>query len=380
MKILLCSYFKFPNGCAGSVRHEKFAQMLKSLEHDVLVVGTGRCNDFRIETFKNIQYTSLRYATPGLKGKIKTRLEYWKNLKKVIQQYTPDCIIMDDLRPLVTIKIKRFAKSKDILLIHDSVEWYSRQQYKLNFLAPALICKNIINRYLIDDRCRVIAISTYLMRHFEAKRVQCVNIPIVVDDEDIVKDKSLEEVINFAYAGQAGKKDYLHVMLAAMMLLTAEEREKFKFHILGCSEQQMIDNGIPAQVIQELRPSLVIYGRVPRDEVFRVLQKSNFTLLIRSEELRYAKAGFPTKVVESLARSTPVIANITSDLGEYLIDGYNSFIVPGCSAEDLAPVLKKAVSLSMAQREKMCQNAYDTALNRFHYKHFLDRLQTILSR
>lgn len=379
MKILLCSYFKFPDGCAGAIRHEKFAQMLKSLGHDVVVVGIGKCNYFKMDIYKNIEYTSLRYDTLGYLGKIRTRLKYWNNLRNIIEEYGPDCIIMDDLRPWVTIQLKQYSKTRDILLIHDSVEWYSKQQFILGHFSPTFINKNIINKYLIDKNCRVIAISQFLMRHFETKSIECVNIPIVVSNEDLVSDKLLENEINITYAGQAGKKDYLDVIISAMTRLSKEELKKVRLHIFGCSEYQMIKNGIPKKYIDMLRSSLVIHGRVPRTEVLKVLLKSDYTILIRSEVQRYAKAGFPTKVVESLSHSTPVIANITSDLGQYLVDGYNSLVVPESSVDALLNVLKRAISMPLVQREIMCKNAYETALSKFHYKNFLDQLNYIIS-
>ena len=74
MKILLCSYSKFPSGTAGAVRHEKFAQMLMQMGHEVLVVALGPYNGFQIETFKGIPYTSLRLVSQSLPGKVKMRL------------------------------------------------------------------------------------------------------------------------------------------------------------------------------------------------------------------------------------------------------------------------------------------------------------------
>ena len=99
MKILMCSYFKFPNGCAGAVRHEKFAQMLMEMGHDVFVVGLGEANGFKRADHKSIPFTSLRYGV-SMPDKIKSRLLYWHNLKKILKEYQPQAILMDDMHPL----------------------------------------------------------------------------------------------------------------------------------------------------------------------------------------------------------------------------------------------------------------------------------------
>ena len=379
MKILLCSYFKFPSGCAGAVRHEKFAQMLQNMGHEVLVVALGPYNAFQTNSFKGIPYISLRNKSQNLLSKVKMRFSYWKKIKKIADTYHPDCIIIDDMRPTVTMKFKCYCNKKRITLVHDSVEWYSKEQFKWGMFASTYIKKNIVNRFLIDKSVRVISISSYLHEYYTSKGIQSVNIPIVASDEDFVKEKNLQEHVNFTYAGQAGKKDYLHVMLSAMARLSEEERKQFKFHILGCTAEQMIENGISKETLKLLAPSLEIYGRVPRDKVLDVLKMTDFTILMRSETQRYAKAGFPTKSTESLSHATPMIANITSDLGKYLVDGYNSLIVSDETSESLEVVLKKAISLSKEERAQMCQNAYDTAMEKRHADRFIPLLQEILS-
>ena len=378
MKILLCSYFKFPAGCAGAIRHEKLAQMLTDMGHDVLVVGLGDFNDFKTESYNNINYISLRYRSSSVMYKIIMRLRYWHNMKKIMGEYSPDCIIMDDMRPQVTVKLKRYSQKKGITLVHDSVEWYSPEQFKLGIFSPVCIKKNIVNRFLIDKSCRVIAISQYLTDYYRSKHIPCVNIPIVAAESDLVREKKLKETVNFVYAGQAGKKDYINVILSAMALLSEEERRKFQFHILGCTEEQIIQNGVPVSTVNKVRSSLVIYGRVPRSKVLDVLKESDFTILMRSGEQRYAKAGFPTKLVESLSHSTAMIANLTSDMDRYLVDGYNSFIVPECTDEALAEILRKAIDLSLEKRLQMCVNACKTVEDQLCYRYFMSELKTII--
>ena len=378
MKVLLCSYFKYPRGDAGAIRQEKLAIMLRRLRHEVLVVGLGTYTGCQIKTSNDIDYISLRMNDSRLLGKIKYRLNYWINFKKVIEFYRPDVIIMDDMRPRVTISIKSYCKRNNIKLVHDSMEWYSHQQFKLGVFSPAFISKNIVNRFLIDKTFRVIAISRYLTEHYKSKGIYCVNIPIVVSNYDLVDDKELTDKIHFTYAGQAGKKDYIDIVLSAMALLSEEERQKFQFHIMGCSLEQIKNCGISTQTFNKVKPILNVWGRVSRETVLNQLKKTDFTILIRSQNQRYAKAGFPTKAVESLSHSTPMIANITSDLGIYLKDGCNAFIVRDCSVEAVVEQLKLAIGTSLSQRKAMCEEAYFTAKEKLHYEKFLNDFEEIL--
>ena len=303
---------------------------------------------------------------------------YWKNLKKLLGDYDPDVIIMDDLGPSKTIKLKQYCKARQIRLIHDSVEWYSPEQFKHGKFSLGYIKKDILNRFLIDKTCGVIAISRYLEEHFKAKGCRCVRIPIVITEADLCKEKDLpEDKVVFTYAGQPGKKDYLHVMLDAFALLPDELLRRVVFNIVGCTKEQMLAAGIGSEVLDKLEKQLVIHGRVSHDEVLRILKGTHFTLLMRSPEQRYAKAGFPTKVVESLSMSTPVICNLTSDLGEYLVDDENALLVEECSPNALQRQLYRASRMSKAQLLDMCCNACETASKRFNYVAFLSALKKL---
>ena len=132
--------------------------------------------------------------------------------------------------------------------------------------------------------------------------------------------------------------------------------------------------GIDPEVLRRLEDLLHVFGRVPRAQVLDALKSTDFTNLMRSPEQRYARAGFPTKVVESLSNSTPVICNLTSDLGRYLRDGENSLLVEDCTPEALARVLAKAVALTQEQRAAMQARALASAEADFLDTGYLDVL------
>ena len=378
MKCLLCSYFKYPQGDAGAIRHEKFAQMLLAMGHEVLVIGLGKPTHFKVKEEKGINYTSFRYDKDSFLGKAFSYFFFQRNLKKYIKSFSPDVLLIDDLRPFVMLFLRRKCAKKGIKLIHDSVEWYSHEQFSRGKRDPMYVMKNWVNKSVVNQKYRVIAISSYLESHFKSKRIECVRIPIVVSDEDLVKEKRLSATLQLTYAGQPGRKDYLHVMLQALSLLPKDTLSKLRFHIVGASYDQLISSGIEESLLTELSNALVIHGRVDRQEGLEILKASDFTVLIRSEEQRYAKAGFPTKAIESLSHSTPMIANLTSDLGRYLQDGYNALVVPACDAEALAHTINRAVGLSAEERMKMCMNAYATAKEQLHYNNFMDDLSKII--
>lgn len=380
MRVLICGLFKTPDGDAGALRQHKLAIMCREIGYESLVVGLGKSNGMKHESIDGITYVSLREGADNVRDKVMSHLRYWKRLKKEMATYQPDVIIMDDLGAAKTIKLKQYCKKKKIRLIHDSVEWYSPEQFKHGKFSMAYIEKDILNRFLIDKTCGVIAISRYLEEHFKSKGCQCVRIPIVITEADLCKEKELpKDKIVFTYAGQPGRKDYLHVMLDAFALLPDNMLQRVVFNIVGCTKEQMLAAGISGEVLKKLNKQLVIHGRVSHEEVLHILKETHFTLLMRSPVQRYAKAGFPTKVVESLSRSTPVICNLTSDLGEYIVDGQNGFIVAECSSHSLQQQLFRAIGQSVTQRARMCSEAYETADKCFRYKAYMAKLNALIN-
>jgi len=104
------------------------------------------------------------------------------------------------------------------------------------------------------------------------------------------------------------------------------------------------------------------------------LRQADFTVLLRSPEIRYAKAGFPTKVAESLASATPVILNLSSDLGLYIKDMREGIIVNDCSPEAMCKAFKKALSLDSDQKAEMRKRARECSEKNFDYRCYKERI------
>ena len=379
MKVLLCNKLHYPAGDAGSIRQHKLAWMVRELGNDVFVVGLGPSSGFSREIFEQIPYVSLRQGGGRLADKALSQLLYWYRLKKILKQERPDALIMDDLGTATTLSIRLFCKHRKILLLHDSVEWYSPMQFPRGKWSLGYIKKDLLNRRLIGGDMKVIAISRYLQEHFRGRGLDTVRIPIVILDDDLRDEKILSpDRVVFTYAGQPGKKDFLPVMVEALTRLPEQIRKKIQFNIVGCDRQQMCNAGFSEAVLTELDGCLCIHGRVSHNRVLELLRETNFTMLIRDPAERYAKAGFPSKVVESLANSTPVLCNLSSDLGDYLQDGKNAILASDHTPQAVAEAMERAVGLSFEERKGMCEAAHNTAKVKFDYRQYLDALASIL--
>ena len=381
-KALFVTWDKYPNGDAGAVRTHVIAKILQSIGYQSTVAGMGETTHFKFKEFDNVSYVSMCLSSFGILSRIKGRLQFHKNLKHMLfnEEHVWDVIVVSSV-PLKTLNfLKRYSINNSIPLLHDSVEWYSPEQFSIGKLHPVYIAKDQWNRRHIDKYVRVIAISTFLENYFKNRNIMTTRIPAIMDIPQITYDKKTDpQKIVFVYAGSPGKKDYLNVVIQGFA--TLENNIEYEFNVLGITKNQLVALcGVEPAYIEKLGDKLCCMGRVPRERVLQELKKADFTILMRSSKQRYAKAGFPTKFVESLATATPVIANLTSDLHMYLKDGENGYAVPDESADSLAKVLMQALELTHEERCNMQKKARESAEIFFDYRQYVDSIELLLNQ
>jgi glycosyltransferase involved in cell wall biosynthesis len=149
-----------------------------------------------------------------------------------------------------------------------------------------------------------------------------------------------------------------------------------EFHVLGAADPSMV-NGTGVATAAGASSRIVWHGSVPHELVPQYLADADFSVLLRRPE-RHAMAGFPTKVVESLAAGTPLIVNHTSDLSEYIRDGEEGIVVDGHSAEGLAAAFERAARLGQSDRARMRAAAQRRALASFDYTQYVDAIREFI--
>ena len=149
-------------------------------------------------------------------------------------------------------------------------------------------------------------------------------------------------------------------------------------NIVGVNREQLVTTcGIKPETFCIVEKNMNICGRLSHKEAIKIVRESDYTVLFRDANLRYAKAGFPTKIVESLACGTPVVCNLSSDLAMYLTDEGNSIIAEGYSVQDVKNALERAIATSRDVMSKMRVNARATAENCFDYSNYTTQLSKL---
>lgn len=376
MNILLISDNRYPDGDAGAVRERVLADTLIEAGHSIFRVGRF-CNS-NINDIGGVKCYSIadngKYSKNNTWNLLMFNTNTLKTVKKVCVENRIDAFLITGLKARLLSRIKSYALKNHIKLVYNSVELYSSNQFKYGKYSRHYINNRLIAERIIDRKFSVIAISTYLTKLFRDRDIKVATIPFVLEEKDKYFYFTDDNIIELAYVGRPSRrKDFLTDIVNALAELSQTELERIRLTIVGVNKEQLINNfSISAETLSYLGDKISPMGLVPHEKAVEILRKADFTVLFRSETDVNAKAGFPTKVTESLFNSIPVISNLTSDLAEYIIDGVSGFVVDDHTS--LADCYRKALGLSKSAMVEMKKNAQSVALDRLLAMKYTDVL------
>ncbi len=385
MHILMFSDFALPDSCANATRVFSFAQLFRQSGHDVSLLGIAYQQGADLAgTYKDFDYEMLQ-AKPyyGLKAYKRTadlNRQIAAYLERKQTEWEINAIFLSNVYYDFASVFQRFSRKHKVSLIVNQVEWYEKDNAqfkgptgKLNFIK-----NRIALRYIHKKMKNILAISSLLDDYYKARGCNTVTVPTIVDPAEYaavahaaVRDR---DEVHIAYAGAPGKKDYVLNAVRALPLLTDEERKRIRLHFYGVTEEQLRCLGL-----SEHLDNVVCHGRIPYEQVKDKIADADFTVLLRPN-LRYANAGFPTKVGESMACGTPVIANLTSDLDRYVLDGKTGFVCADETAESCAEAFRKALGMTDAKLQDMREQTLQLSKTAFDYRAYTETVQSFLQR
>ena len=389
--IIYTGAFRFPLGDAAAPRVLNNAKILKALGYNVIFISWGgdsreedRCVDgnFYYQGFRYINSHDIDIKQANLIKRAYRFFLYGQNSLKIIKQMIQDAAFVIGYNPpmLFTINIMKLCKKKSIPFVSDITEWYSANEFPGGkFALPAWI--NELNMCVIQNFVKnKIVISSFLNNYYLSSNN--IVIPPLVDkiEPKWTGDKSklsYFEGVRLIYAGSPAKKDLLHVMLDAV-IECIKKNVKLQFVILGVSKEN-ISHYAKYNEIQFLSNNILLCGKVPQTEVPVYYNASDFSIIIR-ENTKKSRAGFPTKLAETMMSGCPVLLNYTSDILEYVRDGYNGFIVPDNSSAELQKKLLYIATLSDDTKHIMKRNSKVSALEKFDYSNYIDKMSDFIKK
>lgn len=370
--------FAFPEGGPAARRILGNAQSLVAAGYQVLVLSGQQAPEDAVHALGDgifLASTSerdaehlpsllrlTRYVTMGAKSR--AWLDRW--------QAKPAAVILYSGYTPYILQLRGWCRRAGVPLIFDAVEWYTAASPLGFATSPYLWQTEIAMRVLIPRLDGVIAISRWLEDHYSRAGLSVVRVPPTLDVRATrVGQGGDGERLTLVYAGTPGRKDLLGALLRAVATIDSSG-ERLTLDIYGPSA-----NDLAAYGLAVIPPSVTAHGPVAQATAMAGVAKADFSILLRRPD-KVATAGFPTKFVESLAVGTPVIATLTSDLADYLIDGENGLICRETSPETVARALERALAMTTRQKSALRKAARHTAETGFDYRRHTDGLQRLV--
>ncbi|MHA8051673.1 glycosyltransferase [Aquirufa sp. ROCK-SH2] len=388
-KIIYTGSFRFPAVDASSERVLNNARILSELGYEVIFYSFGgpvlsqnlEDSDFGYyQGFKYVVTNDLDIVERNLFSRIINFLIRGTNAFKLIfsSSIKPDIIITYNPSFYFSLRILKFCRKRKIQLISDLTEWYDPNEflggkYGLPYLLYGINMKII--QKLVRNK---IVISSFLDSYY--RNSNNIILPPLLDPADekwSIKEQVLPtfDGVRIIYAGTPTKKDLLETIIDAV-ILCLEKGLKLQFVIVGVSLSET-SKYVNYNKIQLYPNHICFCGRVPQKLVPAYYNASNFSIFLRIPN-RKNTAGFPTKLVESMMAGCPVILNYTSDIGEYVIDEYNGFVVSDFSTDSLFLVLEKICNISVREMDILKSNSLKCANENFSFKQHISRMDSFI--
>lgn len=379
--------FDLPDSNAAGKRVYGNALILEKLGYEVVVIGKHKEASSPIMP---IQYSSniKFYSFPNV-SLLKTN-EYMKFLVSIISSEGKPAIIIRYGSPGLAAfdkKVNFYCKKENIKVVADVVDWLpsaaSSHIFNIIKSIDTFLEKAVFNK----KSDGIIAISSYLDSYYKKAGCKTVIIPPVV--HQYIENTTVNRVLRLIYAGvpfRIGRpvknpsevKDRLDLAVMAV-IETAKRGANVVLEVYGITKEQYITAYPSHQSLlncSEGSKAVIFLGRKDMKEVQERVNQADFSILLRDRN-RATMAGFPTKIVESLSCGTPVITTDTSDIGKYVLQGVNGYIVEISTGSILIDQLVEIFNTGSENIITMKENCYRQ--QSFMISNFIDIMGRFIS-
>lgn len=366
--VLYLGGFELPDKNAAAQRVMANALLLREIGFEVSFIGISKDIENAPKKIEGFTSHPLTYPT-NTKEWIHQIFSFVK--LDVILALQPDYVILYNFPAVASLRILRACHKHNIKVIYDLTEWESSRGWAPRDIIRSLDI-HLRMRYCAKKMDGIIAISRYLYEYYKPY-TECIMVPPTVDlsakkwnrDRELYSGK----IIRLIYAGNAGfgKKDRLDIITKAVV-----KHPNMQLDVIGMTEENYRAGYGP---LPDNCKNIIFHGRISHINAVKAVQEADFQLLIRNSSLKN-NAGFPTKFVESITCCTPIISTLTSNIGDYLQDGINGFIVDNNhSLSSVLDHISKLPSLEIVKMKEACRNMVV-----FDYREYKSLFEKIFKR
>ena len=355
-KVLYIGWFGLPETAAG-IRVFQIAKLLRELGNNVAFLCLSQPG---LKENQEIQYDGFKYIRKRqFESRVKNVVNIFcgvydlKVIKEIIEIEKPDTVIVYNDKERLTSQIVSFCHKRGISVGADVTEWYEISRSRK---WDRIVAKNVDYRIRKMDKKLdyIISISPYFTAYY--KSIGCKNvieIPPIMDCIETAINPTVRRVRHVVYAGSPAQKDLILPFLDAVEKKN-EKQVDIIADIVGVSNEQVM---ALMKISDPEQKGIIAYGRIPHEKCIEIVK-------IR-ENLRYAKAGFSTKLSESLSLGVPVLCNSVGGADEIIQDGQNGIKVEGCNTNTIIAAIDRIISLSDGEIDDLKRSALNTGKHLF---------------
>lgn len=306
-----------------------------------------------------------------------TGWKYRKILKEKIRSKKPEFVLMYGYAG--ESWMVKYCHKKKIPFIVERVDWFEKSD-RTGFIERELFQRQVDKTILKIDKHvdGVISISKFFEEYYYKMNVPTIFVPPIFEfgNNDILKNYERSSMLHLVYAGSiGGNKDYIFPVLQAVKRINSK---KIRIHmdLIGLTLGQ-VENLTGEACWQKY--GVDILGRVPNSMAKRIIQKADFSFLLR-ENKQYAKAGFSTKFAESMCLGVPVICTKVGGADSVITHMYDGICLGNNDISTIEKTLIFLMNKSSEEIMEMKSNAYITASRLFNIESYVEGMDEFLNK
>lgn len=381
-EILYIGGFKLPDRDAGAIRVRAVADSLNAAGYPVKLAGDDHLKPADAHRSLSTMKRMTAAAHRGLDFFI-TSSSYSAHINAIDWNRTAAVIFYPGSAALLW-RLMHSCRRHGVPMIVDCVEWFDLNHVMGGRCGPFALESELRMRWLQIRARNVICISSFLEQYYGERDCNVVRIPPLLGKEGC--EYPLDPVgipdlppshVSLVYAGVPGRKELLGEIVKAVKA-SRQCGINVSLRIVGITKSELLmileRDGYELGSLE----GITCYGRLPHKDAVQAIIQSDFTVILRKQQ-RFANAGFPSKLVESLSLGVPAIANATSDIADYLQDGQQGYLLEEPTAACLGKAIVRASSRNSEEKREMRKRARALAHQGFAYLNYVDVLARFLS-
>ncbi len=381
--VLVINSSFFPTGVAMSSRILNFCRLFRDLDYQVHVITAHTEGIYDVGKKYMIEGISYEVISDNNGDSIESFIGihgFPNRVKTYINDNNPDVVFMTSSVGMFRRLTKIFKQFRTPFFV-EQCEWLDLSSYRFGKYDLRYINTEHLRKKGAKHANGVVTISRLLDNYYRDQGVRSIRVPTILDVKNSpCKDHSnFNQPIHIVFAGSLGASKEMMKPIIEALAQNQQFRERIVFDVYGPSKKQIIENiGGDSILLDMVERSLVIHGRVSQEQIPDVYSNSDFLIFVRPQR-RSSDAGFPTKFAESMAVGTPVITNNTGDIGLYLRNGENGFLLQNNTTEAVCECFNTLISINNEKYAQLSYSARKTAEECFDYRVYKDEISKFFS-